>query len=93
MEELYGWNIGFKRYRRIHLEEKSEEYESHKAQSDEKFFREKEGVSCERREEKKPSLLLAALKRGVEQEKDNSKEETILSCKIASSLISLRGPP
>jgi plasmid rolling circle replication initiator protein Rep len=93
MEELYGWNIGFKRYRRIYLEEKSEEYESHKAQSDEKFFREKEGVSCERREGKKPSLLLAALKRGVEQEKDNSKEETILSCKIASFLISLRGPP
>ena len=51
------------------------------------------GVSCERREGKKPSLLLAALKRGVEQEKDNSKEETILSCKIASFLISLRGPP
>lgn len=93
IEELYGWNIGFKKYRRIHLEAKSEEYESHKAQSEEKFFREKKEVFCKRKEGKKPSLLLAALKRGVGREEDNFKEKVVLSCNIASSLISLRGPP
>jgi len=93
VEELYGWNFGFKRYRRVSLETQSADYRSYKTQSDEEFFREKGVVSCANKGEQKPSLLLVALKRRAEQEGDNSKEKMDLSCKISSSLISLRGPP
>lgn len=85
--------LDFKRYRRVPLEKQSAEYRSYKTHSDEEFFREKGVSSCANKGEKKPSLLLVALKRRAEQEEDNSKEKMVFSCKVSSSLIPLRGPP